>query len=316
MAAAALVLIPLAANAEVNCRDALVSDTFSKTTSDQLDWRMASQVTEKEWNEASHNGTLNVVIYGVPVGASYKDFKKNISDRSNSRQESLTTSQFDNVLWTYLDPAAAPAYTACVDAQLNSGGIHVAVKHASQSDVAVSISWTPRNTEPPRIKPTWDWVGKVNTPFPRTLSPGRIDIVIPRPAKETTLAVRWSGSGDSVVITPVIVPQILPPEMVTANTTADSGPVASGSCGDWGNWTQVCTDNEPAGWKLVSYNFSLLGDRSCSGWAHCEKIVDTPTKVCYRFQMEGHNEQCHWNSSNTGVQNSRGVLSATWLHPK
>lgn len=53
-----------------------------------------------------------------------------------------------------------------------------------------------------------------------------------------------------------------------------------------------CTPPLAEGWKIVSHQVRTSGDatRTCGGWTNCEKIVETPQYVCYRFQIQGHNE--------------------------
>jgi hypothetical protein len=108
------------------------------------------------------------------------------------------------------------------------------------------------------------------------------------------------------------VPVVTP---VVTNETYKTPEKPSGRCAAYSGWYSICSDPKPSGWKIVSNNFQLYGDRSCtSGWAQCETTVNTPAKVCYQFRMQGHSEQCT-HPGNTGIQNSRGELSVSWQHP-
>ena len=94
---------------------------------------------------------------------------------------------------------------------------------------------------------------------------------------------------------------------------------ASGACGDYGGWGSVCTPQKPEGWTIQYQHFEITGDptRSCTGgWTHCEpKEPITSTRACYRFQTQGHSEECG-HSGNTGIHYSTGVLTVLWKHPK
>jgi hypothetical protein len=95
--------------------------------------------------------------------------------------------------------------------------------------------------------------------------------------------------------------------------TYRSDELPSGSCKDFSGWYTLCSADKPEGWTIVSQVFQLTGDRSCSGWAQCEMTTNTPSKVCYRFQMQGHDEECG-HSGNTGIHYSRGQLDVVWQH--
>jgi hypothetical protein len=116
---------------------------------------------------------------------------------------------------------------------------------------------------------------------------------------------RGSGSGTSSS------PQA-PPVHATPETYR-SDELPSGNCKDFSGWYSLCSPDNPEGWTIVSQVFQLIGDRSCSGWANCEVVSKTPTKICYRFRMQGHDEECG-HSGNTGIHYSRGQLDVVWQH--
>jgi hypothetical protein len=103
------------------------------------------------------------------------------------------------------------------------------------------------------------------------------------------------------------------PAIVAQSETFRSDELPSGSCKDFSGWYTLCAAEKPEGWTIVSQVFQLTGDRSCSGWARCEMTTDSPTKICYRFQMQGHDEECG-HSGNTGIHYSRGQLDVVWQH--
>src|ERR1022692_3808292 len=103
--------------------------------------------------------------------------------------------------------------------------------------------------------------------------------------------------------------------MTTATETYSSDDIASGACEGYGGWGTVCSAAKPDGWTISYQNFALSGDRGCGAYSHCEPVgTITDTKACYRFQTQGHNEECG-HSGNTGIHYSKGVLTVIWKHP-
>lgn len=313
-------IVPSVGHAEVNCSDALVLDTYTSSSGEHINWAMASLVTEGQWRTISHDGSLNIVIYGVPVGATYKDYENNVKQMYHSESASFSKSDFENIAWTFLDPSGAKEYSSCVESQLNQLGIHLAVVHATATDVAIKVAYRKHGREADRIPVSWQWAGKTNSPLPKMIYAGDTTIVIPRPIKEMNFALNYQGIGDSIVLTPINTISKEPDKSSTPATvvesvvfTTDSEP--SGACGGWSGVYTLCSNNEPADWKIVSSDFKLVGDRSCGAYSQCNKTVDTSTKICWQFQLQGHGDECSWHNNNTGIHNSQGILSTVWSHP-
>ena len=195
----------------------------------------------------------------------------------------------------------------------------MAVKHASVTDISISVAWVPQNDDPTRITPTWTWNDKTGARLPTSLNAGRIDMsLMSRPAKQQILALRYKGSGNSISLIDSngdrygSIPAQKP--LTTTVTTAKSGNLPSGSCKKLQQLVPpLCMRSyEPADWKIVSHNFQLSGNRSCAAYAHCEKTREDAGKICYRFQMQGHDEECNWNNDNTGEHRfQKEILSAS-----
>jgi hypothetical protein len=115
------------------------------------------------------------------------------------------------------------------------------------------------------------------------------------------------GSASGSASSPQVPPVVATPE------TYRSDELPSGNCKDFSGWYSLCSPDKPEGWTIVSQVFQLTGDRSCSGWANCEVVSNIPTKICYRFRMQGHDEECG-HSGNTGIHYSRGQLDVVWRH--
>lgn len=176
------------------CTDALVRSTLSIGSSVRTDWRLATLVSEGEWNEASQKEGASAIIYGVPVGASYQDFKKRVSQLTQTYNESLSTEQLYNLAWTGLDPNAVDAYKSCLDnLQL---GLLVAVKSATASTISLLVRYNGTGNEPPGpitvqwVPPTIEGV-TLDTSVPQGGNGHTIQV--PRPQTETVLYANYGG---------------------------------------------------------------------------------------------------------------------------
>jgi len=88
-----------------------------------------------------------------------------------------------------------------------------------------------------------------------------------------------------------------------------SGALPSGPSDLFSQWYTLCNDPVPEGWTIAEQSFVLTGDRECNAWSECKQIENTPTRACWQFRMQGHNEQV-----GTGIQFSTGVLKILWRH--
>jgi hypothetical protein len=85
----------------------------------------------------------------------------------------------------------------------------------------------------------------------------------------------------------------------------------SGEDANFGEWYVLCTDPVPAGGVIVNSSFHLEGDRQCGAWSNCQRTTRSSHKICWSFQMQGHNEGggLHIGNPNNGSRESTGVLS-------
>jgi hypothetical protein len=313
------VLYATSARAAV-CDSALILSTYNSFSSDHIDWRLATFVSERDWEQIKHDQGSNAVIYGIPVGETYSDFQNRVHEKVSTYRESLTHNQQLNILWTGLDPNGATAYAECLRTQLfNSRGLHLAVSSATKSDVSLLVSWNPQGKDPATVTPKWVWAGKGKEQLPAHLTQGVTTLVLPRPTQVHTFAVNYPGFTDSVVLEPLAkLPEPLPelaPVLVNESYN-DPHEFASGECDNYGDFHNLCSPDKPTGWSIVSFSYSLTGDRACGGpGADCQVESKTDTRVCIKFRMQGHSEQCHGHG-NTGIQHSTGHLAVTWKHPK
>ena len=311
-----VIVIATTLQAQQPCDAALIKSTYNSFSSDKMDWRLATLVSEKDYNEIKQDAGVNAVIYGVPVGANYSDYQKNVQEKLKTYNESLTRNQLRNILWTGLDPNSPGAYADCLRAQVfASRGLHIAVKGATKTDISILVRWNPQGSDPANISLVWNWQGSSAAPLPRNVQQGEATVVVPRPKQERTLAVNYKGFSDSVVLEPLAKLPSLPPLAPLVNETQVylSDEAASGACKDYGAWTSVCSADKPEGWTIVSQVFELTGDRAGCAYAQCGPTTITSTKACYHFSTQGHDEECG-HSGNTGIHYSRGKLTVVWAH--
>jgi hypothetical protein len=105
-----------------------------------------------------------------------------------------------------------------------------------------------------------------------------------------------------------------PPQPTTAqqpdrlSLTYFTGPQKSGSLKSFSDWYLACSGPPPGqGYRIVSDDFKLSGDRRCNAWSECVLAARTPTQVCWKFRLQGHDE---WPPP--GQADSEGILSVTW----
>lgn len=201
------------------CGTALVQATYNRSEARFRDWRLAQHVTEATYNEIKKSAGLNVVIYGVPVGANWDEFRKNITNSSNDRTESLTESEYKNIAWTGLESNNVAAYSACLDALVTAAkGLSLTVIRATEQEVIVRLSYFPRGAAMGNTSPI-DWGGLgvglfVDKP-PAEAVTGHREIALKRPqAGEVSVSVfsKEAGDGSSIILSAIKPPPPPAPE--------------------------------------------------------------------------------------------------------
>lgn len=88
------------------------------------------------------------------------------------------------------------------------------------------------------------------------------------------------------------------------------GPVDSGPGKQFSGQYEVCSEI-PDGYKIETASFRLTGDRACGTYSTCTRSLDLPTKVCYSFSLQGHEEI----AEKEGVKQSTGILTVIAFKP-
>jgi hypothetical protein len=86
-----------------------------------------------------------------------------------------------------------------------------------------------------------------------------------------------------------------------------SGPRLSGSGNGFSDWYSLCSEGIPTNARITNVSFALSGDRRCGAWANCRESERSASRICYQFQMQGHNE-----SLPPGQASSEGILTVEY----
>src|SRR5690242_4329785 len=187
--------------AQAECDPALVRSTYSSWDSSHVDWRLATIVTKDVYDTIKQGGGANATIYGIPVGADYEEFRKHVDEEMRSHQESLTTEQARNIMWTGLDPNSPSVYAQCIDAFLRKQpGLHLAVRSATDNDISLIVGWNPQGPLPNSINVTWSPPNLDGVIMPRQVTAGTQIVILPRPSGKRQIAVNFPGFSDSTVL--------------------------------------------------------------------------------------------------------------------
>jgi hypothetical protein len=83
--------------AQQDCSKALIPSTTAVEFDEVRNLSLAWQLSQDSYDKATHDFGANEIIYGVPVGANYSDFRTNIQRRS----EALHLQDFDQRSFAY-----------------------------------------------------------------------------------------------------------------------------------------------------------------------------------------------------------------------
>jgi hypothetical protein len=220
-----------------DCNAALIVSTYDKIDASKSDWRMATFVDKESYSKIKDSAGASAVIYGVPVGANYDQFRENIDRYKTSTTESFSQDQFHNISWTGLGADAAGAYKECI--RQKSRGLYIVPDKATDTDLSFRLVYGVIGGSPNPLPVKWMGGAAKDASLPGTVSAGEKIIVIDRPAKSSTLALNDdanAGFSDSVILTPL--PSPIPPEQKFANRclitqTDNPGSVTKGNSFSW-----------------------------------------------------------------------------------
>lgn len=121
-----------------DCTRTLIPATVDVRYNETINLSIAWNLSERDYNEAKQKFGANAVIYGVPVGASYADFRKNIKTKA----EEFRLQNFEQRSLAYatsaLNDADVKVYRACVASQ---GGLALVDNQNGQDHYIVSLEY-------------------------------------------------------------------------------------------------------------------------------------------------------------------------------
>jgi hypothetical protein len=191
------------------CNGALVQSTYMLKEGRFRDWRLAERVSQSNYEEVKKSAGLSAQIYGVPLGASWSDFQKNISESRQEKQESLTESEFRNIAWTGLNDGNVAAYTACVNALVTSTkGISLALLRSTETEITAQLYYNPKGSQSTKVPILWTGSGAklALDALPGEAINGVRDIIFNRPKETSAMIGVFSpevGDSSSVVLLPL-----------------------------------------------------------------------------------------------------------------
>lgn len=292
--ASVLSLFLLTQQLRASCDNALILSTYSEKSSFHSDWRLAKFVSEEVYDKAKQEYGINVVIYGVPVGASYKNYQENYRKLEQSFNESLTLDQSRQIMWTGLDPNSLTAYDTCLKSEIfNTPGLHIAIVGATEENYTIKVRWfIPKSND---IKVSWsipEILGKqIRTDFPQ----GDTIISVTRPKSQMIIAANGKGFA-SEAITLSQMPKPVP----SIYTFHISGTVYHSSSAFNFDETRI-NDFRP---KLQWFNDGIEGIYKYK--IKVEELVDG--KHCDEGILTSENN--HFNTTTSG---SKVVFSSTFM---
>ena len=230
------------------CDAALVISTYSESNSFHDDWRLASLVTEDNYNEVKRGAGVQAIIYGIPIGANYSDFSANRAKSASGQNESRTVDAARNIAWTGLDPNGLSAYRQCLDTQVfQRNGLQAAVISATQNDVVILVRWfVPGRNEPAKV--SWQPTAIGGQTLAEDIPQGLTQIRVPRPTSQVTLIVNFQGLTTSP---PIVLEPFLPPPTRLPQPAADT-------CETYRDGNGYCVFQDPtwpSGGKLERINY-------------------------------------------------------------
>jgi hypothetical protein len=260
--------------AEDTCDAALVRATYNLSNQVGIDWRLADLVTQESYDQIRNSAGANAVIYGVPVGANYSDFRNRVDTLKKEHRESLTYTQQINISWSGLYPKSENTYRDCLYAQvLNNAGLHAVVLGATQRDITILIRWN----VPGAIRTSVTWAGltkQLRSLFPSSLSQGDLTVIVPRPNQQMSIA----GNAPGYTTKQIVLEPLPPPAPdITPKWISYTFPNVITRDGD-GNGVG----------NLADITFSMLVDPSVAS-----------EKVPYKFQYSYYNGSGTWRGSQT-----------------
>jgi hypothetical protein len=273
------------AKAHAACEEALVRAAYEESSSVHTDYRLATLVTQSDWDQASRNAGASAELFGVPIGASYGDYHEAAMNKSQSLSESYSHDQLLSIAWSGLDPNATNVYRACLEnTVMQANGLQAAIIAANQSDITILVHWfVPGEHRAARVR----WLPKetFGAKLPNAIPQGYTALVVDRPKdKPQSLTGNYRGYTTGVIN---LYPYIPPPP-------SESTPAPPAHPAGWYGFTNSpnidrenelrakCTAGAPFTRVPAAGDFAVL----------CHSVSLQCKFVC---DWEGHTKNCNEN---------------------
>lgn len=179
---------------------------------------LALSVTETQWNEKSASGGVDVTIYDVPLGASYKEFKKSVEEKIYKLQTSSDKNIFEHMTLSLLIKENVEIYKSCVEAATQEPKVNVSLVDYKNS--VVRLRYFPglsapmvkrelvyaRNLTPQAVKQVISVIGSnaSSSGFDQPVVLESVSVTDP-----VTLVIKIGARGGQITVPPVRFPLAL-----------------------------------------------------------------------------------------------------------
>lgn len=165
-----LVTRPVSAQNVSDCNGALVRDQTEAVTNTKYAAMGAYALSESDWNQASHDFGASATLYGIPIGASYKDFVDQRNQRYESYSYDYSGSNSTDVIAVVLGETAKDAYETCLSGLF--GGLSLRIANINSDFVTVRLNFTADEKDTtPRKFSAWTQDGTKDAKGADTLTP-------------------------------------------------------------------------------------------------------------------------------------------------
>jgi len=125
------------------CAAALKTDTveFQSNYAAQLSY--LETIDETNYSKAQANGSINVIIEDLPVGASYSQFKEARNTFARKIGLQFNQEQSEGFLSYTLSKTGADAFSVCAKAALAQSGAHLEIQSMTKDTAAITVHWVP-----------------------------------------------------------------------------------------------------------------------------------------------------------------------------
>jgi hypothetical protein len=202
-----------------DCSRTLIPATTDTKYNELQNLSLAWNLSEKSYKEAKTNAGGQATIYGIPMGADYEQFHKNIDEKAQSynlknfKQRSLayaTSALTEENVKIYRDCVASFGGLALVVKELGKNNYVISWKYMPFPDAKVLRGHLGRtsNVQPADVKQLRKEIsvlkfGRASNDFP--LAPVN-------PKNESTLNIVVGSTGTALLLPPLDVPSTLPPK--------------------------------------------------------------------------------------------------------